>query len=268
MGRGEILPSDAKLDANKIRFISHSDYDIMIGHFPGDTKIFQEDLIDQLKERTFKVPDNVTILSVNTMDLVKNLSGCLPYQLAKNNINYVNPLAGKDISWNRKDKIDYVIQGLKEVKTEYTLILDGNDVVVLSDLTDIVERYKPYNVDILYNATIWMFPPVVIDFVKHRDRYGTYNYLNAGCCIGKTDKLIEFYEEAWQICLDAKGSTDSEQFYVRKAFDNHQDKVWFDFDCRIFQCWHVPQYEQIDEHTIKLASMKPITEVGKQEYDI
>jgi len=232
------------------KYFSHSDYQVMIAHFPGNTKQIHKDLIDRAKQTIFTKPDNVTIVSVNTIDTLD--TSPLPYQLALNNMPYINPI--KDpVSWSRVNKIMYMIEAIKQVDTEYCLALDGNDVVIMSDLDDIVERYKTYNKDVIYNATIWRFPPVNVDFVEDRYKYGTYNYLNAGCVIGKTDKLLQVYEEAWEKAYyDHKNPNhDSEQYYIRKVFDVHQDWIWFDYDCRIFQCWHKAEYiedENGDRH--------------------
>ena len=91
---------------------------------------------------------------------------------------------------------------------------------------------------------------------EDRYKYGIYNYLNAGICIGKTDALIEFYQECWDIAkYDSKNPYhSSEQYYVRKVFDTHQDTVFFDWDCRFFQIWHKATYTYSDDgQTCKLS---------------
>lgn len=128
-------------------------------------------------------------------------------------------------------------------KTEYALILDGADVCIMSDLSDIVERFKTYDKDIIFNATIRRFPQVEIDYIENRELLGKYCYFNAGCCIGKTKALLEFYQECQKVIRTDRHKNPSEQYYVRQVFNKHQDKVFIDYDCKIFQVWHNPEYE-------------------------
>lgn len=223
-----------------MEYISHSGYDVMVGHFPGNTKRINAELIGELKERKFTMPINLGILSVITKDQIGNSP--LHYQLTKNGYNYINPVKDRNMVWDPAKKMHLVLEGLKTSQDEYTLVLDGNDVSILTDLTDIIPRFESYDKKVLYNATIWRYPDVFVDEVKNRRQYGRYCFLNAGCCIGKTPDLIDFYEYCVKVYTKSKERMGSEQYYVRKAFDLRQNDVFFDYDCRIFQCWHLQKY--------------------------
>lgn len=123
--------------------------------------------------------------------------------------------------------------------------MDGNDAVIMDDLDTLIDKYKTYSKDIIYNATCWRFPQIIVDYVADRYKYGIYNCLNAGICIGKTESLIPFYQEALDIAkYDGKNPYhSSEQYYIRKVFDKYQDTVFFDYDCRFFQIWHKVSYK-------------------------
>lgn len=220
-------------------YYSHSGYKILIGHFPGQTKIQNKELIEELVKRKFSKPDNIGFVCPVTKDQLDNP---LMKQLSLNGYTYYNSLADRDILWQPERKILHVLNSLKMCKEEYALVLDTNDVVILDDLTDIIERFETYNKKIIYNSTIWMYPHEIIDDVKNRGQYGTYCFLNAGCAIGKTSDLIEFYEYAWDMLCKIAHPVSSEQYYIRKAFDKRQDDVFFDWDCRVFQCWHRQAY--------------------------
>lgn len=221
-------------------YYSHTKNKILIGHFPGQTKQENIELIEELKNRKIKIPDNLEIVSVITKDQIDYSP--LHYQLKHNKYSYINPLKNRHMIWKRTNKIYYVLQALKETEKEYSLILDGSDVVILSDLTNIIDIFKEYDKNIVYNSTIWMYPHIIIDNVENRGQYGEYCYLNAGCCIGKTKDLINFYDYAWKIIKNTYITCDSEQYYIRKAFNNCQNTVFFDYDCKIFQCWHKAEY--------------------------
>jgi len=231
-----------------MKYYSHTNREIIIGHFPGDTKRIEANLINELSNRSFSKPDNIGIVCPYT-DNTRELS-ILIDQLERNNCSYYDSLKDKIIKWEPEKKAFYVLESLKEVKEEYSLILDTNDVVILTDLADILDRFNEYKeefpkLEALYNATIWMYPHIIIDDVPNRYKYGDFCYLNGGCCIGRTEYLKEFYEE---ICKDIQHSFNinsnvfSEQYYIRKIFDKHQDKVFFDYKCSIFQCWHKQEY--------------------------
>lgn len=187
------------------------------------------------------MPENIGIVSVITDNQIA--SSPLNYQLGKNGVDLINPVKGRRIAWDAVKKPYYVLEGLKACEKEYVLVLDGNDVVILSDLTDVVDRFETYGKKVLYNATVWRYPDCFADEVKNRGQYGRYCYLNAGCCFGKTADLIDFYEYVIKVYEKSREQKDSEQYYVRKAFDFKQDDVFFDYDCRIFQCWHLQKCE-------------------------
>lgn len=223
-----------------MNYYSHSGNKILIGHFPGQTKIQNKDLIEELSQRKFNMPDNIGIVCPITKD---QLSNPLIRQLSLNGYSYYNSLADVDILWRPERKILHVLNSLKICKEEYALVLDTNDVVILDDLDDIINRFETYGKRIIYNSTIWMFPHEIIDDVENRGQYGTYCFLNAGCAIGKTSDLIDFYQYTWDMVRKIAHPESSEQYYIRKAFDKKQEEVFFDWDCRVFQCWHKQEYD-------------------------
>jgi hypothetical protein len=201
-------------------------------------------------ERRINIPDNIDIVSIITDDLIANSP--LNKQLSINKVNYINPVKNKCFKWSMTKKIPLILMGLAESTKEYCLVLDGADVVMLSDLDDITERFLTYGKKVLYNATIWRFPDMLIDLVEDRSQYGRYNYLNAGCCFGKTEHLFNFYELVQEIFDSYSSYIESEQFYIRKAFDKQQNNVFFDYNCKIFQNWHINK-EKVEGNVIKLC---------------
>lgn len=228
-----------------MQYYSHSNYPIQIAHFPGQSRITSKEVLDEGKQTRFYKPYNVDIVSVITPSYLNDDNTALDYQLRLNEISYINPAKKHIGKWTNSKKVAYIIKGLKQCKQEYVLVLDGADVCVMSDLTDIVERFKTYKKDIIFNATVWHYPKVEIDNVEDRKQYGKYCYLNAGCCIGKKEALIKFYEECYRLIRQERRKNPSEQFYVRQVFDKHKDKVFFDYECKIFQIWHKPEYEYV-----------------------
>ncbi|MDR1755242.1 MAG: hypothetical protein LBR74_10190 [Eubacterium sp.] len=218
------------------KYISHSGNEVLISHFPGKSRIKHHDLMYEFSKRSFHIPDNIDIISVITQDILND--AVLHIQLSRNNIEYINPAKGRFFIWSMDKKIPLILQSLLLSKKEYCLILDGLDAVIISDLDNIFERFMTYGKKVLFNATIWKFPEILIDTVVNRDQYGKYNHFNAGCCFGKTKDLIDFYKYCNEVFENDLTVTDNEQYYLRRAFDKRQDDVFFDYDCRIFQVWH------------------------------
>lgn len=226
-----------------MKYYSHNGNQIMIAHFPGNTKNEKVNIniLEEYSHYHFHKPDNIGIVCAITDD--KKEKSYLLKQLDESGYDYYNSLSGHNVLWSPQNKILHVLNSLKMCTEEYALILDGTDVVIMSDLDDIVKRFNTYNKKILYNATIWMYPHIIVDIVENRGQYGQYCFLNAGCAFGKTSDLIEFYEKAWNLVKSDINPISSEQYYIRKVFDTHQDDVFFDWECKIFQCWHKQEYK-------------------------
>lgn len=221
---------------------------IRISHFPGWTRYNYAAKMRSFERSKTNIPDNVTLITCMDDDSVAADKSPLIRQLTNNNIPFINAAEHKDVyPWVNNKKLQLINDALKKVKTEYCLILDGIDVTINQDLSDIVDLYKTYNKDIIFNATPWAHPHVEIDVIENRkELYGRYCYLNAGCCIGTTKALKAFYKECLDIfkaCPEDDEFYSSEQYHVRKAFANNMDKVWFDYDCRIFQVWHKTEFD-------------------------
>ncbi len=209
---------------------------ILIGHFPGQSKIQFNNIMQVAVHTKFELPENITIISPITPDQIPNSP--LVYQIVNNGYKYLNLVHNRYMLWDKAQKAKIIYESLLNCPTEYALILDGNDVVIMDDLTDIIDRFNTYNKKVLFNPTFYMYPHIKVDEVPNRAQLGKYCYLNAGCCFGKTLDLINFYKEVKQEINKVHHPVDSEQYYVRKIFDKHQDTVFFDYKCSIFQCWH------------------------------
>lgn len=219
-----------------MKFYNNGNNNILIGHFPGQTKNQFYSILQEAQKIKFKLPDNITIISPITPEQI-------PYsplvgQLVNNNYKYLNIVYNRYMRWEKANKAKLIYDSLLQCETEYALILDGNDVVIMDDLTDLVDRFNKYNKKVLFNPTFYMFPHIKVDDVPNREQLGKYCYLNAGCAFGKTIDLINFYKEVKKEINKDNTPVDSEQYYVRKVFNKHQDEVFFDYKCSIFQCWH------------------------------
>lgn len=228
-----------------MEYYNHNNEPILIAHFPGQSKIESAKILEKYQKTKFVRPFGVQFISIITPDYLEQ-GASLDIQLKRNGIEYLNPAQNKkNLNWSMPMKIKFILKALKQTKEPYSLILDGADVCIMSeDLSDLIPRFKKYNKQIIFNATIHPFPRVNLDEVENRKQYGRFCWLNAGCCLGETQALIQFYQECQELIEKDNASSNSEQYYVRQIFDKHQDTVFFDYNCSLFQIWHKPIYEE------------------------
>ena len=239
------------------KYLTSKGNPIKISHFPGLERHDYKHIIEKFSKIKIKpLPENLQLITCVDDDTVNYDKSPLINQLKRSNIPFINAAEHKDVfPWVNNKKIKLLYDTLQNVTTEYCLILDGIDVTINTDLDDIIDIYKTYEKDIIFNATPWAHPRVIVDMVPNRKvNYGKYCFLNAGCCIGKTEALKEFYKEVLDIFNETPKNDKywkSEQYFVRKAFANHMDTVFFDYDCKIFQVWHKTEVgpAEIDDKT-------------------
>lgn len=256
---------------------------IKIAHFPGDSKYLNKQLLNKFKWTPITVPDNIKIITIATSN-IENSSPLLQ-QLKTNNIPYINvvPQEFDQTHWINSNKIQLISECLEQISTEYVLLLDALDVAILDNLDCIIDLYKSYNVEVLYNGTVNNYPSIEIEEIPNRDELGTWGFFNAGCCIGKTEALKQIYAEALEMVNnpsedDLKHKA-SEQYFIRKVYAKHVSDglIGVDYQCKIFQVWHfikvgkmsiidgVPTYQLINS---KRQSPTPLTPQPAVETDI
>ena len=112
-------------------------------------------------------------------------------------------------------KIDMMIDFLKELpSSDIVLFLDGYDTFFVNSPLEILERFKGFDVDVLFGAEDNFWPPE--DFLQkqfdkhHPDEY--YKYLNSGCYIGRADALYHLFTEK------VAGDGDDDQRYCQVRY--------------------------------------------------
>lgn len=197
-----------------------------------------KDILEKYSNITFKVDDNISILSpmnkgcYNHSYLVKQckLSGI---QLLTS--NKVFNVSTND--WSNLLKIEAIIEMLEKTNSKYSLILDGKDTCICKDIDkDFINKFKEYNADIVYNCTPYRYPNREIE-PKEFIEINNFKYINAGVCIGYTDKLLQFYKECLVNITEVVNGWDgkpSEQYVIRKTVVNSSIVVRCDYNNTLF----------------------------------
>lgn len=166
---------------------------------------------------------------------------CLYQQCKKFGIEVVNCVPSDydtTQKWYMPNKIKFFIDVLKNTKEELVLFLDGYD-VLLTGLDNIIERFESQPYRILFGPSCNNYPKCKIDKIYGRANHGMYRYFNAGCVLGYTKDLLQFYTEALQY-INVHNVYNSEQFVLRIAFskyssDKNQNFIGIDYNSIIFQ---------------------------------
>lgn len=153
--------------------------------------------LTQFKDRKINKSDNITIISIFKPDETRKISSfkykdsILHYQLTQCGVPFINPYEG---FYDNSCKIDCYYHALQEVKTEYALLCDGYDVIIMKDLDEgFISKFNSFNVDIMFSRDAAIFPLENVHHIKEQDE----RHLNSGVIFGKTKELLYFYEQLY-----------------------------------------------------------------------
>ena len=212
---------------------------LYILHFPGNGIDGHEYIVSENLHRHIELNDNISIISI--MDRNCYNTSPLVEQCNFNNIPIYNGAINEN-SWNNTKKINYILEDLDTITTEYALILDGRDVIITHDLdNEFLKKVNSFESPIVYNGTPAAYPDVPIESIREIVTIdGKQKYLNAGVCIGRVDAL----KKAYNYALDLKNNmpdNNSEQLIIRKVKHTHPDLITHDSKNAIFRIVH--QYD-------------------------
>jgi hypothetical protein len=192
------------------------------------------------KEINFPDKDKITLITFITPGLPEILTD----QLKTSNIPYVNLAANHKGKWHNYLKIKYLYNYLKTCQTEYVLELDSLDVIIMSDLSELLPRFKSLNCNILYGSTINQYPP---DYLDQPINGTAWRYLNAGTLIARTDKLLDFYEKVLPLLdIDHGYYNGSEQCKLKRGRDLFHEPLGVDTNCLLFQTLCGAKYKYVN----------------------
>ena len=178
-------------------------------------------LVSPMNEYCYKNSYLVKQLNLNDIPVMKS-----------NKIFYIN-----EADWNNTFKIEAIIEILEKTTTEFAVVLDGKDTCIIKDLdNNFINDFKKYNADIVYNSMAERYPNIRLDGEQSLTNTN-HCYINAGLCIGYTDKLLDFYKECLANINNTVNGWDdkpSEQYIVRYTAINSSVIVKCDYNKTLF----------------------------------
>lgn len=207
-------------------------------HFPGTEK-FGEDICNNEINRKIKVSDKITLISPMNKPVVEK--SYLKKQCDFNNIDLVIPeLAYNTVDWNHCNKILMILEALEKATTEYCVVLDGSDTIIVNDLDDeFINKCLSYNSNILYNADIKRFPKNYNEKLSPEVSHSYTKFMNAGICFGKTSELLKMFNEIKPLVKWFLKNPGGDQLLI-KMYRNDIDENAYevDYDCKLFTVIH------------------------------
>ena len=149
-------------------------------------------------------------------------------QLDLNNTPYINATDNIDsFNFVKGLKPKYYYEVLKNVNTEYAIIMDSYDSIIIN-FDNIIEKYNEYGKDILYNAFPYNFP-IDLNYDTGCNDPNKWCKINSGVVFGKTEKLKEFYKGLSEFVNENYDQnnqiTSSEQYHITKYLNENNINV-------------------------------------------
>ncbi|MDE5565953.1 MAG: hypothetical protein K2H02_00235 [Anaeroplasmataceae bacterium] len=215
------------------KILGHTGNAVYLGHFQGNAMKHFLDIVEEYSMNKVTISPRVSVITNYT----QKEQAITALQLELSNMPYVNACPEETQKWSNVNKIKNYVDALEKTTSEYSLLVDGYDVLFFRDIDDeFIERFNEINKKILFNATKNNHPNFDIDFVEQRDDLGEFKYLNAGVVFGRTEDLLSFYKEVLELTQkdNIMNPWQSEQLYVRMAANGKED-IAFDYECNLFQ---------------------------------
>ena len=185
------------------------------------------------KKEFFNNSDNnlhiVICATHDNEDYQKLINSLKKFNLNYHTICWDKEWTGSGYGMRMQETLDYVN---KINENDIVLYLDGYDVISLSGIDELLNKYSQFNYDIVFAAEKGLWPDVSLGYhnlIPNIDQ--TYPYLNAQF-IGKAGTVKKMLEQAHKH-LTADDQGEFWHYYL-----NHTDECTLDHNCDIFQCLH------------------------------
>lgn len=145
---------------------------------------------------------------------------------------------GKDfIPHGAHAQVDQLYCAMKKEKlANWALVTDCRDVLFLTGMTEILEKFWSFNSRLVMSAEVncWPSDEEVVKHFSGKTKYG-YDYVNAGQYIGTWDYVLLCLKHLLEKYRFQSGGLDNSQAWWPKAILRGELDVALDSQCSIFQ---------------------------------
>jgi hypothetical protein len=133
-----------------------------------------------------------------------------------------------------------ILDGLRQIKTEFALYADSRDALLLTAPDALLSTYQRefQNIPLVFGADRVNYPPnrqfKLFEEYLEGAQHSPFKYLNSGMWIGATEFCLRFFERVVRNNPVAEGP-ESDQGLVRQLLPEFQGAVVLDYECKLFQ---------------------------------
>ncbi|HBY67288.1 MAG TPA: hypothetical protein DEG69_05695, partial [Flavobacteriaceae bacterium] len=163
-------------------------------------------------------------------------------------------------------KINLLIPEIKKIKDDpkaVVLFVDGFDILFLSSLGAVLEKFLSSGKRIIFGAEKSCWPDKSLS-AQYPDSPYEYKHLNSGNFIGYASDIHKILKRAEE---EGLANIYDDQLYYTHEFltGKYKDLIWLDYSCEIFQClaWAYDDVEVSDKKIYnKITKTKPLIAHG------
>jgi uncharacterized protein YlzI (FlbEa/FlbD family) len=147
------------------------------------------------------------------------------------------------------DKIINKIEVYKNIPdNEIVCFIDGYDMIVNSNIYEIIDKFNSYKCDLLFGAEMHCWPRTHLqEMDKITDHRMKYKYLNAGGYIGYKHAIMEalLWKPLDEIKDIVQDNTQTDQSYFMSYYIHHPHKIKLDNRQKIFQNMYLVRWTDV-----------------------
>jgi hypothetical protein len=215
------------------------------------------------KSQTYPVPLNIKQDRLDdraSICLVSNYGRKTIGSYSLDYLGYDYTIIGKDIvNFRHIDKLLSLCKFVKTCETEYIIYMDEIDAFMVGDVSDMIEKFKKFDCQFLFQAEGWFYPKAKDEFGAKVKAYfdklapqdTPYKYLNSGAFMFRT----EYYRSIMDRLLACEVYVpDVCQARYMNFFMEEFPNIKLDYYCDIFQS--LPTTQWFTDHYGELVDMK------------
>lgn len=176
----------------------------------------------------------ITFNSGGTLDHAGKRLGIFEESLRRNGVNEITALRGATKKWRNSLKIPLLLDHLNTASVrKYVLIVDSADVILTGDIARLVEVFKTFDCEALFNAERNHWPADLPRFDEEVAPGEFFPCLNSGVWVAYASFARELAAYCAALSVEKHGKSD--QVRYKAAYRHFFPRIRLDHRCVLFQ---------------------------------
>lgn len=135
-------------------------------------------------------------------------------------------------------KLEYLIRACHEMTdATHIMMIDAQDVVILCDPDELMERWAAFNHPWVYNAEPFIWSPNSFQPEDYPTPDVVFRYLNAGASISNREHMVKWFDKWTDFGKNKVVCKRGDQDWMAAHFiSGYPDAIKLDINCDLFQC--------------------------------